>query len=171
MKLTQILEEITEDPKAKMQWKLYWRNVVRRYHVMVEGWPEKYPFKNLSDVTSSLVDLEDLLRKWQCGTIHWRKLSVAEFTQMDLHRDQNIENGTIVDPAIRRRRSDCGQKRRRNMDPSLLHPSKKPRSRSHVSDDDDDSAGEHGQDPPAVDNSPARGSTAAAVGSTEGIDG
>jgi hypothetical protein len=170
LKLMLILEEITEDPKAKMQWKLYWRNVVQRYRVMVEGWPAKYPFKNLSDVTSSLVDLEDLLRKWQCGAIHWRKLSEVEFTQMNLHRDQNIENGTIVDPAIRRRRSDCGQKRRRNTDPSLSHPSKKQRSRSHITDEDNDSA----SDTPAneiVGDSQPSGSTTTTIRSTEHVDG
>ncbi|KAG2365336.1 hypothetical protein BDR07DRAFT_1481456 [Suillus spraguei] len=63
-------EEITQDPKAWMHWAHYWRNVVQRYLVVIEGWPENIPFVNLSTVSSALPDLEMLLDKWKTGEIH-----------------------------------------------------------------------------------------------------
>jgi hypothetical protein len=119
-----------------MQWKFYYRNVVKRYQVVVEGWPPSYPFKNLSDVSGSVVDLENLLRKWRHGAIHWRKLSSEEFATMDSERDAEIVNGNIPEPVPRRRRSDHGKKRSRNSDPS--GSSKRRRSGSAITDTDDD---------------------------------
>jgi hypothetical protein len=120
-----------------MQWKLYWRNVVRRYRVIIEGWPDELPFKNLSDVSSSFADLESLLRKWRSGVVHWRKISDEEFTEMEGERDHQIEAGTIQEPGRRCRRSDYGTKRARK-DNSEQRPSKKHRSRSHISTDEDE---------------------------------
>lgn len=97
-----------------MEWKHYWRNVVKRYHVMIEGWPSTIPFRNLSEASSSLSDLESLLRKWRCGTIHWKRLDESEFEALDATRDQQIENGEIDAPVARRRRSDFGKKRPRS---------------------------------------------------------
>ncbi|OAX32641.1 hypothetical protein K503DRAFT_701726, partial [Rhizopogon vinicolor AM-OR11-026] len=56
--INQALQNATQDPDAKMQWAQYWRNVVRRHSVVIEGWPEQIPFVNLSAVSNSLTDLE-----------------------------------------------------------------------------------------------------------------
>jgi hypothetical protein len=123
-----------------MEWKQYWRNVVKRYQVIIEGWPADIPFCNLSETSSALPDLEKLLRKWRCGKIYWRKLSGAELDRLDLERDTQIENGEIAAPAPRRRCSDYGKKRPHMKDGTDI---------SRVERDIDDSGEE--DRPPATD--------------------
>jgi len=55
-----------------MQWPHYFRNVVSHYHVVIEGWPNGIPFTNLSTISSSLTQLETLLRKWEMGITYWK---------------------------------------------------------------------------------------------------
>ncbi|KIK13714.1 hypothetical protein PISMIDRAFT_118367 [Pisolithus microcarpus 441] len=55
------LWDVTGDLKAKMQWAQYFRNVVTRYWVIIDGWPEAILFANLSSMSSSLPQLEILL--------------------------------------------------------------------------------------------------------------
>jgi hypothetical protein len=103
--------EATGEPTAEMKWKNYWRDIVRKHQVVVTGWPEEIPFANLSDFSNSLTTLESLLRKWECGTIHWKSISNDEFTRLDKERDRQIEAGEIEEPT-RRQRSDKGSKKR-----------------------------------------------------------
>jgi hypothetical protein len=106
--------EVTGDENARMEWKHYWRNIVRRYQVMIEGWPETIPFRNLSETSNSLANLETLLRKWQCGKTYWKKLTAAELKELDHERDEQIERGEVETHGPRRRRSDFGTKRARS---------------------------------------------------------
>ena len=79
-----ILGAITGDRDAAMSWtrKSYMKNIVTRYRVRIEGWPlADVPFKNLSDV-SNLPKLQLLLRGWKEGTIRFRKITDAEYTEM-----------------------------------------------------------------------------------------
>ncbi|KAH7917298.1 hypothetical protein BV22DRAFT_990071, partial [Leucogyrophana mollusca] len=92
---------ITGDQKAKMHWKLYWRNIVQRYQVKIEGWPSNIPFANLSDTSSALPDLESLLRKWKSGAIHWEKLSEVEYERLNNERNGQLENGELEEPCRR----------------------------------------------------------------------
>ncbi|KAG2112651.1 uncharacterized protein F5147DRAFT_650807 [Suillus discolor] len=75
-------EEITGDNCAKMQWVYYFHNVIQHYQVVVEGWPEKIPFTNLSQVSSTLLDLQMLLHKWESGAMYWKSLSDEEFEEL-----------------------------------------------------------------------------------------
>lgn len=118
-----------------MQWVYYWRNVVRRYRVLLVGWPDQFPFKNLSEFSISIGDLEDLLRKLKTDKIYWRKLSEEEFDRMDAERDNDIESGKINAPAPRRRRSDYGKKRSRDKDTDSSGRSKKHKSNASIDDD------------------------------------
>ena len=69
-----------------MRWPSYWKDIVVKYHVIIEGWPHtEVPFRNLSDV-SNLQKLEILLRGWQSGEIFFRRLSDAEFEMLDAAR-------------------------------------------------------------------------------------
>lgn len=146
-----------------MQWKLYWRNVVARYRVIIKGWPEGIRFKNLSDATSSLQDLEVLLRKWKAGKIFWRKLTDEEFNTMDADRNKDIENGKIDDPGRRRRRSDFGKKRTQQAnahqssdqadhsgssdeDTSRVKKKRQSKRRQPISDSEGDEAGQHNEE-------------------------
>ena len=102
--------EAIGEPKAEMKWKNYWRDIVKKHQVMIDGWPDEVPFANLSDVSSGLPVLESLLRKWKGGTIVWKSVSDEEFTRLDEERALQIEAGMITEPA-RRQRSDKGSKR------------------------------------------------------------
>jgi len=96
-----------------MEWKNYWDKVVQRYRVKIEGWPSGIPFANLSEASSALPELKNLLQQWQDGRTHWRKLSHTEYTALELEHNHQIETQEISPPAPRRRRSDYGKKRSR----------------------------------------------------------
>ena len=136
---------IASDDTARMEWKLYWRNVVRRYQVIIEGWPDNIPFRNLSEASSPLHDLDNLLCRWRGGKTYWRKLSDAEFHDLDLKRNAQIENGELAAPAPRRRRSDHGKKRLRARDGTDTQ--RKRYKYSKEVEDTDNSSGEEHQSP------------------------
>ena len=74
-----------------MRWPSYWKDIVVKYHVIIEGWPhDEVPFRNLSDV-SNLQKLEILLRGWQSGQIYFRRLPEAEFEALSVTRAAQIE--------------------------------------------------------------------------------
>ena len=65
-----------------MRWPSYWKDIVVKYHVVIEGWPHtEVPFRNLSDV-SNLPKLELLLRGWRDGSIRFRRITEAQYQQM-----------------------------------------------------------------------------------------
>ena len=69
-----------------MRWPSYWKDIVVKYHVIIEGWPhDEVPFRNLSDV-SNLQKLEILLRGWQGGQIYFRRLADEEFEMLSAAR-------------------------------------------------------------------------------------
>ena len=71
------------------------------------------PFRNLSEASNSLTELEMLLRKWHCGKVYWREVTETEFQDLDHDRDNQIESGELAGPTPRHRHSDCGKKRPR----------------------------------------------------------
>jgi len=122
-----------------MRWTHYWRDIVKLHLVIIEGWPEDIPFGNLSEVATSMPKLESLQRKWKQGTIHFRKLTEAEFKQLDEERDEQIENGE-VEVVTRKSRSDKGKKRARaDKENHLPGKHQKPyKSAEFVGGEDDD---------------------------------
>ena len=91
-----------------MEWKHYWRKVVAHHKVVIEGWPDNIPFKNLSEACSALHELKSLLEKWQDGRIHWKKLTDDEAERLfEEHRAKGK-----VPEVTRRTRSDHGKKRK-----------------------------------------------------------
>jgi hypothetical protein len=127
--------------KAEMKWTHYWRDIVKLHLVIIEGWPEDIPFGNLSEVATSMPKLESLQRKWKQGTIHFRKLTEAEFQQLDEERDKQIENGE-VEVVTRKSRSDKGKKRaqpdKENCPPGRCQGQYKSAELVEEEDDDDD---------------------------------
>jgi hypothetical protein len=103
--------EVTGNENAWMEWKHYWQNIVRRYQVMMEGWPETIPFHNLSKTSNSLANLKMLLQKWQCGKTYWKKLTAAELKELDHERDAQIERGEVETHGPHHHCSDFGTKR------------------------------------------------------------
>ena len=74
-----------------MRWPSYWKDIVVKYHVIIEGWPhEEVPFRNLSDV-SNLQKLDILLRGWQSGEIFFRRLSDEEFQMLSAARAAAVQ--------------------------------------------------------------------------------
>ena len=94
-----------------MQWVHYFRNVIQRYQVIVEGWPSNIPFTNLSQISSALPQLKMLLHRWESGSTYWKSLSDEELEQLRQEREEKIENGDLVDRR-RQTRSDKGKKRK-----------------------------------------------------------
>jgi len=90
--MKEALREITHDDVATMHWPTYWKDIVARYHVVIQGWPQDVPFRNLSDV-SNLGKLEQLLRGWQNGDIYFRRISDAEFAALSAERAAREESG------------------------------------------------------------------------------
>ncbi|KAG2114527.1 hypothetical protein DEU56DRAFT_748933 [Suillus clintonianus] len=111
------LVAITKDENAKMHWANYFRNVIQRYKVVIEGWPANIPFVNLSQASSALPDLEMIRRKWESRAICWREIDDEEFQQLLEERNEKLESGEITDHR-RRTRSDKGKKRARSTDGS-----------------------------------------------------
>ena len=104
---------MTGNDSVKMEWKFYWEHVVRRHKVVIEGWPNSIPLKNLSEVSNSLPELEMLLQRWQTGKTFWKELTPEELEAREEEREALIQAGKIDTPAPRKRRSDYGKKRKR----------------------------------------------------------
>ncbi|KAF8327672.1 hypothetical protein F5887DRAFT_827391, partial [Amanita rubescens] len=103
------LRIITGDENAQMEWKHYWRKVVARHKVMIKGWPDNIPFKNLSEASSALHELKSLLEQWQDGRICWKILTDEEAEHLF---EEHSAQGEVPE-ATRRVRSDRGKKRKR----------------------------------------------------------
>ena len=113
-----------------MEYKLYHENIVQRHHVMLVGWPQNIPFKNLSECSSSLQELQDFLKKLVDGETYWKTITEEELNKLEDERQKQIEDGEIAPRAPRRRRSDYGKKRKRDVP---------------LSEDDEDSDGHRKQ--------------------------
>jgi hypothetical protein len=82
-----------------MVWKNYWRDIVARYRVIIEGWPDGVLFGNLSDVATSLPILEKLRCHWKSGKTYFRVLDDDEFQALDKEHMKKVANGDEEVPA------------------------------------------------------------------------
>ncbi|KAG1867507.1 hypothetical protein C8R48DRAFT_599185 [Suillus tomentosus] len=144
------LQECTGDTGAKMQWAHYFRNVVQRYQVVVEGWPDQIPFTNLSQVSSVLPDLQMLCNRWDDGATYWKSLSDEEFEKLRLEHEEKLKSGVIIDRR-RRTRSDKGMKRRSAAIPATTH---RKHYKSAETIEDSEASDEELPDPAAHDTEP-----------------
>jgi hypothetical protein len=123
-----------------MQWAHYWRNVVSRYQVVVERWPDEIPFDNLSKAASGITALENLKERWRSGETAWRQLDDDEFQELNDKRNSKVGSGEVVEHR-RRPRSDKGKKRRRALSPKE-NVTSRPRKKAYTSpatvEDEDD---------------------------------
>lgn len=135
-----------------MEYKLYHENVIRRHRVMLMGWPQNMPFKNLSECSSSLQELQGLLERLLNGETYWKTITDDELDQLEDERKKRIEDGEIAPPAPRRRRSDYGKTKKRKQDDVSSSdkdsdPPRKRRKRKYKStptvDNDEDSGSIH----------------------------
>ena len=135
----ELLGEITGNESAQMRYKDFWPKIVRCYKVEITGWPSDIPFKDLSEGSRSLSDLESLLRKWKNGTVHWRKLTDEEYTRRENNRDEQIERREIT---VRKRQScsDAGMKRRSYGGPTQVRKKARTTSGAVIQPSDDESS-------------------------------
>ncbi|KAG1804578.1 hypothetical protein EV424DRAFT_1544558 [Suillus variegatus] len=105
------LQEITGVPKATMQWKNYWCNVVQLLSHHLEA-------------STSLPELKMLLKMWKDKLISWRLLDEDEYQQLQQAHNEKLETGEIVEPSCRPR-LDKGKKCVRPMDEPSAHCRKK----------------------------------------------
>ena len=125
-----------------MHWKQYWRNIVQRYLVKIEGWPDTMSIEKFSVASCPIDDLRGLLRKWLSGDIYWKVLSPAELEDLQQERELLINEGKVQGLVPRRRRSDVGKKRkRRNLEDNAGPAKKKRHSRNTASFDTDEDEG------------------------------
>jgi hypothetical protein len=164
--LISLLELITDDESVRMEWKHYWRNIVKRYQVIIEGWPDNIPFRNLSDTSSPVSDLEDLLRRWRSGSTYWKKLTAREVQALDQERDKQISNGEVDVPVPRRRRSDYGKKRPRTKQSDENNIRKKHKSKEILDSSDSESGSENTPSAPATSSTSVPETLAPAISST-----
>ena len=96
-----------------MEYVDYHRKVVRRYQVVLEGWPQTLPFKAPSECSSSFLELKDLLQCLRNGNTCWKTLTNKELGALEKELEEKIASGEITRPIPRSRRSDHGKKRKR----------------------------------------------------------
>jgi hypothetical protein len=133
-----------------MQWAHYFRNVVQRYQVVVEGWLDQIPFTNLSQVSSALPDLQMLCNRWDDGTTYWKSLSDEEFEKLRLEHEEKLKSGVIIDRR-HHTRSDKGTKCRSAAIPATTHHKQ---YKSAETIEDSEAGDEELPDPAAHDTEP-----------------
>ena len=120
-----------------MEYKLYHENVIQRHQVMLARWPQQIPFKNLSKCSSSLQELQNFLKKLVDGDIYWKTLTEEELNKLEDEHQKQVEDGKIAPRAPRQCCSDCGKKRKRDIQLSEDEDSdahQKKRKRKYKSD-------------------------------------
>jgi len=152
------LEVITGDLSVKMQWAQYHQNIIFCYQVAIDAWPKDIPFANLSNVSSSLSQLELLLQKWKSGTIHWKKLSDEEDKELQQKMDREIENGDIEERP-RHMHSDKGKKHKRHSSDNNPPSWKKYKSAEIIEDEDEGSGTPHEGPAISTDDNPTSGTS------------
>jgi hypothetical protein len=120
-----------------MSYKNYWRDIVAKYRVYIEGWPDEILFGNLSDVATSLPALEKLRSSWKSGRTFFRVLSDAEFEKLDDERSQRIEDGE-EEVHVRKTRCDKGTQRKASNGNLRKRQRTSHRSRELISDSDEE---------------------------------
>ncbi|KAH9918884.1 hypothetical protein B0H21DRAFT_678621, partial [Amylocystis lapponica] len=102
--------EITAHANVRMEWARYWSRIVRRFRVVLEGWPRSvFAPVDLGDLLTA--DLKLLLGQWDDNTIYFRRISQEEYTALYYERKRLVALGLVrEEPPIQSRR-DKGVRR------------------------------------------------------------
>ena len=65
------------------KYKFYHENIVHCHHVMLVGWPQNIPFKNLSKCSSSLQELQSFLRNLVDGKTYWKTITEEKLNKLE----------------------------------------------------------------------------------------
>jgi hypothetical protein len=97
---------------AVMSYIHYKRDVVLRYGVILEGWPEDIEFACPSKLGNNLSILTRLRDAVVAGSCSFRPLTAAEQRHAQEEYDSQVAGGEVIQP-VRKTRKDAGQKRSR----------------------------------------------------------
>jgi hypothetical protein len=106
---------------------------------VIKGWPGNVPFRNLSDATSSLPDLEGLLQWWHNGKAYWKAITDRELRDLDVDQEAQIENGDLNVPPPHWCCSDARKKCQRKGTNNSEVPKKHCKSKKTVIDSEAES--------------------------------
>jgi len=124
-----------------MEWKNYFQKVVQCQMVIIKGWPNAMPFKNLSEISSTFVDPENLFNMWQTGQTYWKMITEDEPQALEKKRQEQIDAGEITAPIECRCCSDYGKKHKqigdKDGEDQIHWRSKKHKSVDTIKSDDD----------------------------------
>lgn len=132
---------VTGEPKAKMFYKTFFRDITLKYDVVLRNWPHKQ-LKAPGSMGNSLPAMIKLLDLVNSGEIFFEIVDEEELQQLIEEEDEKISGGE-VEVATRKTRKDAGLKRR------LV-----------AADDTDESGSDSGDGPQAAASKKARKSTA-----------
>lgn len=107
---------ITGEPKLKMQYKTFFRDITIKYRVALRNWPQKQ-LNAPGSMGHSLPAITKLLDLVDSGEIFFEILEEEELAQMVEEENRRISAGE-VEVATRRIRKDAGTKRQLAADES-----------------------------------------------------
>jgi len=107
---TTLTVEVTGNAKADMKWANYWDAVVKKYKVVIKGWPSRIPFTSLMQACSGVGNTEVLLKSWMNGTTYWCQLNDDEFIEEEKNHDVHIALGEIPAHRLCKTCEDKGKK-------------------------------------------------------------
>jgi hypothetical protein len=100
-----------------MSYVQYKQDVVLRYSVTLEGWPEDIEFACPSKLGNNLSILTRLRDAVVSGTCSFCPLTTAERRHAQEEYDQQVASSEVIEP-VRKTRKDAGEKRSRDKVPS-----------------------------------------------------
>jgi hypothetical protein len=104
------LVEITGNETVTMQYVDYEDKIVQRYGIELVGWTYE-KFINPSELSTSLLGLQELLDAINNGTCKFVKLTVLQLRERRQALQKNIREGNVPGPKARKPRKDRGTKR------------------------------------------------------------
>jgi hypothetical protein len=101
-----------EDDGASMEYKNFHTAVVQKYCVNLIGYKVK-PMHAPSKLGNALPIYERIHNAIESGNCYFKKLTDAEYDELDREFEEAIASGKIKAPRKRKRHSDAGVKRKR----------------------------------------------------------
>jgi hypothetical protein len=108
------LATAAKHPSAVMNYVNYETEVVLRYGVVLEGWPEGIEFACPSKLGNNVGVLTRLKDAVVSSTCKFRSLSATEKRKYQERYDAQVTSGEVI-PSVRKTRKDAGRKRSREV--------------------------------------------------------
>ena len=83
---------------------------IQHHKIIIKGWPNAIPFKNLSKGLGALMELENLLEMWQIDMTYWKAITEDKLQVLENKCQQEIDVGNILALVEHCRHSNYGQR-------------------------------------------------------------